>query len=90
MLNTPDDKLQALYASINAAEMGLTKIVHCPYCGVDNNFSPQPEEDYEGPPLCCLTFFLASEAIMERKTQNNMKDLASRVRDTFGGVKVFT
>lgn len=99
---TAKQKLGALEHAINQAEMGLTKIVHCPYCGTDLDFSPpamvklasdevlvdDPANHWQ-PPTCCETFALAAIAILKRKEQTELKDLASRIRRNAGGSPVF-
>ena len=87
---TAKQKLGALQHSINQAEMGLTKIVHCPYCQSDLDFlSPSALDDDWQPPTCCETFALASIEILKRKELTEAKDLASRIRSNAGGLPVF-
>jgi len=87
---TAKQKLGALQHSINQAEMGLTKIVHCPYCETDLDFAPPSvlAEDWQ-PPTCCETFALAVIGILQRKELTEAKDLASRIRSNAGGLPVF-
>ncbi len=102
---TSKQKFGALQHSINQAEMGLSKIVHCPYCNTDLDFT-EPDgglgEKYkEGTvfatkdgdtivaPTCCESFALASIAILQRKELTEAKDLASRIRSNAGGLPVF-
>lgn len=88
---TANQKLGALRHAINRAEMGQTKIIHCPYCDTDLDFSPPSaldEADWQ-PPKCCADFGLAVIAILQRKEMQEMKDLADRIRDTTGGLPVF-
>ena len=88
---TAKQKLGALQHSINQAEMGLTLIVHCPYCRTDLDFSPPSvlsSEDWQ-PPTCCADFALATIAILQRKEQNELKDIAERVQANVGGPAVF-
>lgn len=87
---TPRQKLRALRRSIDDAELGKTKIVHCPYCNTDLDFSPPgPFDENWSPPTCCADFALAAIAILERKEQNEAKDLAERIRANTGGSAVF-
>mgnify|MGYP001598577467 CR=1 FL=1 len=87
---TPDEKLDALTQQINAAEMGISKILKCPYCGELLDFSPPSVmDDQWGPPTCCAEFALAARAILERKEQQEMKDLADRIKANVGGPAVF-
>ena len=87
---TANQKLGALHHAINQAEMGLTKIVHCPYCGTDLDFTPPSvlAEDWQ-PPTCCAEFALAAIAILQRKEMIEAKDLAERIQNNVGGQAVF-
>lgn len=88
---TSKQKLRALDRSINRALDGMTKIIHCPYCDMDLDFTPPAiteSADWQ-PPTCCATFALAAIEIMKRREQRDMKDLASRIRDNVGGAAVF-
>jgi hypothetical protein len=87
---TAKQKLGALQHSINQAEMGLTKIVHCPYCQADLDFTPPStlDDDWK-PPTCCAEFALAVIAILQRKEQQELKDLADRIGENVGGTAVF-
>ncbi len=87
---TSKQKLGALQHSINQAEMGLTKIVRCPYCETDLDFSPPGllTEDWQ-PPTCCADFALSALAIMQRKAQAELKDIADRIQQNAGGLPVF-
>lgn len=71
--------------------MGLTKVIHCPYCETDLDFSPPGPLSEEGwiPPTCCADFALAVIAILQRKEQAEFKDLADRIRSNAGGLPVF-
>ncbi len=87
---TGKQKLGALAHAINQAEMGLTKIVHCPYCETDLDFTPPSAlDDNWQPPSCCADFALGAIAIMQRKEQAEMKDLADRIHANAGGLAVF-
>jgi len=87
---TARQKLRALQRSIEAAELGKTKIVHCPYCQMDLDFSPPgPFNDNWQPPTCCADFALAVIAILQRKEMNETKDLAERIQSSVGGSAVF-
>ena len=86
---TPKQKLGALKNAIDRAEMGFTKIVHCPYCGTDLDFSPPTVQVDWKPPTCCADFALAAIAILQRKEQSEFKDLADRIRKNAGGLPVF-
>lgn len=87
---TADDKLRTLAAAIQAAELGISKAIHCPYCDTVLDFSPPSvlDEDW-GPPTCCADFALAVIAILQRKEQNELKDLADRIGENVGGAAVF-
>jgi hypothetical protein len=87
---TPRQKLRSLIRSVNRATSGLTKIVHCPYCGQDLDFTPPSvlSEDWQ-PPTCCAEFALAMIAILQRVEQSEMKDLADRIKSNVGGPAVF-
>lgn len=87
---TADQKLQALGAGIAAAELGSTKVIHCPYCNTDLDFSPPSvlAEDWQ-PPTCCADFGLATIAILQRKEQHELKDLHDRIGNNVGGMAVF-
>jgi hypothetical protein len=87
---TARQKLRSLVRSVNRAEMGLTKIIHCPYCEMDLDFTPPSvlSEDWQ-PPTCCAEFALAIIAILQRVEQAEMKDLADRIKDNVGGPAVF-
>lgn len=87
---TAQQKLGALQHAINRAEMGLTKVVPCPYCGVELDFTPPSvlADDWQ-PPTCCAEFALAAIAIMQRKEMNEAKDLIDRIHDKVGGQAVF-
>ena len=87
---TAKQKLGALQHSINQAEMGIAKVIHCPYCHSDLDFSPPSAlDDSWQPPICCETFALASIEILKRKELTEAKDLASRIRSNAGGLPVF-
>lgn len=102
---TADEKLKALAAGIAAAELGSTKVIHCPYCNADLDFSEPsgglvkdsghgPEfMDSNGeiwrPPTCCADFGLAAIAILQRKEVFELKDIADRVHANVGGTAVF-
>lgn len=87
---TAKQKLGALHHSINQAEMGLTKVVHCPYCKTDLDFTPPSRFDTDWkPPTCCETFALAVIAIVQRKEQQEAADLAQRIQRNVGGQAVF-
>ncbi len=87
---TAKQKLGFLHDQINRAEMGLTKIIHCPYCDTDLDFSPQnPADTGYHAPTCCADFALAVIAILQRHEQNDMRDLADRLHKKTGGLPVF-
>ncbi len=81
---TSKQKLGAIQHSLNQAEMGINKIVHCPYCNSDMDFGGDAP-----PKVCCETFALAAIAITQRKELTEAKDLASRIRSNAGGLPVF-
>ena len=86
---TAEQKLAALDNAIRRATMGLTKFVLCPYCGVNLDFTPPSalEEHYHFP-TCCPDFALGAIAILQRIEQQEMVDVANRIRDNAlgGGV----
>lgn len=83
---TAKQKLGALQHSINLAEMGKTKVVHCPYCQADLDFTPPSElDDSWQPPTCCPEFALACIAIIQRKEQTEARDMALRIARNVGG-----
>lgn len=87
---TADEKLKALAAGIAAAELGSTKVIHCPYCNADLDFTPPSALDPDWqPPTCCADFGLAAIAILQRKEVFELKDIADRVHANVGGTAVF-
>ena len=88
---TPDEKLASLAAQLNAAEMGMSTKITCPYCDTVTDFARQPMdfELEEAPPLCCDKFADAMAAILMRKQQGEAVDLANRVLDKSNGIAVF-
>lgn len=87
---SPDEKLAYLQGQITAAEMGVTKTITCPYCDTTLDFSPSVSQpDGSGAPTCCESFALAVIAILQRKEQSEMADLARRIQRNTGGVPVF-
>ena len=85
-----DRRLRALAASIASAELGSTKIIRCPYCKTDLDFTqPSALADDWQPPTCCAEFALAAIAILQRKEQSELKDLADRIGRNVGGAAVF-
>ncbi len=79
---TGDEALQNLTQQINAAEMGMSKLIKCPYCGDLLDFTPPSilTESYRHP-TCCAEFALAVIAILGRKEQDERREFAERVME---------
>lgn len=87
---TSKQKFRKLQDQIDRAERGGSKQICCPYCGTMLDFSgPSALDSGWQPPTCCETFALAVIAILQRKEQNEAKDLAARIRSNAGGQAVF-
>ncbi len=87
---TAKQKLGNLQHQINQAEMGLTTLIVCPYCKEQLDFSGPGALDTDWkPPSCCADFALATIAILQRKEQAEMKELADRIHSNAGGLAVF-
>ncbi len=88
---TGEEALANLTQQINAAEMGISKLIKCPYCGDLLDFTPPSALQSENfhMPTCCAEFALAAIAILQRKEQQEMKDLADRIHANAGGTAVF-
>lgn len=88
---TAKKKLAALERSITLAEMGTgSKIIHCPYCNADLDFNlPLVHDETWRPPTCCADFALSAIAIMQRRDQQTLIDIADRIRENTGGRPVF-
>jgi hypothetical protein len=82
-----DEKLMSLAAQIRAAELGISKIIVCPYCQTRLDFSPNPQDI--APSWCCQKIALAASAIIQRQAQNEVIDMANRALDKSKGIAVF-
>ncbi len=80
---TGDEALANLTQQINAAEMGMSKIIKCPYCGELLDFTPPSKLETENfhYPTCCAEFALAVIAILGRKEQDERREFAERVME---------
>lgn len=89
---TGDEKILELARQLRVAEMGISRIITCPYCHVATDFSPTPERDADGGVglvLCCEKFGLAMAAIVGREETNELVDLAHRLEDRAAGQAQF-
>lgn len=87
-----DEKILEVARQLRCAELGITKIIMCPYCHGQTDFTPTPEKEAaQGANIvfCCEKFGFALAAVCAREETNDMIDFAHRLEDKAEGQAVF-
>jgi hypothetical protein len=88
----PDEKMSDVAAQLRCAEMGITRIIKCPYCGGATDFTPTPERDaVQGASVvfCCEKLAFALVAAGADHETAEMVDFAQRLEDKSAVQAVF-
>ena len=87
-----DEKMSEVACQLRCAELGITKIIMCPYCHGQTDFTPTPERDADQGAsivMCCEKLALALLAAGADHETNELIDMADRLGDKAAGQAVF-
>jgi hypothetical protein len=72
-----DSRIADVEQQIQAAMRGSTRVIFCPFCGVENRETNEA--------LCCTDLGAVVLAILRKQAQQECLDVAKRIADKIGG-----